>query len=650
MSTQVQHRRGTAVQHEAFTGAMSEITHDTTGNNLRVHDGAKVGGYRTLMEQELGVAGGIATLDNTGNVPEAQLGNVPKSYDYASTTALAAAEVPATITYARTAGYSAVGDGGEALYKRVASEPSHAGKVQSADGAWWAYVPDNGIVNVRCLGAIGDGASHPLSERFASLALAQAVYSFASSLTQQIDWAAAQAAVSMTGVMGGGEVYFSAGEYSIAQVVNLPLVDMKVSGAGSGASRLFGSSGIIKFPTSTKDADGIVRTQDISGLTFDQKGNGISVDISQIWDPAGKAGPRITNNKFINSSATTTTAECIRLSGVWAAIITNNYFQGRAGGGGPTDNIGGYGIRAVFTSDMNSSVMNIVIADNNIVSIANPIFINDRVVSEGGRCEGLKITGNQMAAGNTGIRLSATTATNITGNQISDYYNAIDLVGDFYATISGNSEITGRNSAIRLLGVSNSIVSGISISGNTIGSPGVGVRLSQSSGFDQGIRSVSITGNTFNGVAGPATAVGVSLEGANSVTHVVISGNSFEKLNGGIYFRSVDQDIVVIDNVFSEVTTKYTDQKGVAKRFSATSVKTLVGGVAEYVDVAIPTGYFNQKPSAAFLSGTGNEGLLGWYDYDSASTTATNLHFYIMKRDGTSFAAGGRRFSVVAYE
>jgi len=160
MSTQVQHRRGTAVEHEAFTGAMSEITHDTTGNNLRVHDGAKVGGYRTLMEQELGVAGGIATLDNTGNVPEAQLGNVPKSYDYASTVALSEAEVPAAITYLRTAGYSVVGDGGGALYKRVSSAPSHAGKVQSADGAWWEYVPENGRINAKCFGAKGDNSSN----------------------------------------------------------------------------------------------------------------------------------------------------------------------------------------------------------------------------------------------------------------------------------------------------------------------------------------------------------------------------------------------------------------------------------------------------------------------------------------------------------
>lgn len=37
----------------------------------------------------------------------------------------------------KTAGYASAGDGGGALYKRAVSEPAHAGKIQSADGAWW---------------------------------------------------------------------------------------------------------------------------------------------------------------------------------------------------------------------------------------------------------------------------------------------------------------------------------------------------------------------------------------------------------------------------------------------------------------------------------------------------------------------------------
>jgi hypothetical protein len=44
MSTQVQYRRGTNAQNAAFTGALAEITVDTTNGTLRVHDGITAGG------------------------------------------------------------------------------------------------------------------------------------------------------------------------------------------------------------------------------------------------------------------------------------------------------------------------------------------------------------------------------------------------------------------------------------------------------------------------------------------------------------------------------------------------------------------------------------------------------------------------------
>jgi hypothetical protein len=44
MSTQVQYRRGSASQNDAFTGALAEITVDTTNKTIRVHDGSTAGG------------------------------------------------------------------------------------------------------------------------------------------------------------------------------------------------------------------------------------------------------------------------------------------------------------------------------------------------------------------------------------------------------------------------------------------------------------------------------------------------------------------------------------------------------------------------------------------------------------------------------
>ena len=44
MSTQIQYRRGTGIQNDAFTGVLGEITVDTSNKTLRVHDGTTIGG------------------------------------------------------------------------------------------------------------------------------------------------------------------------------------------------------------------------------------------------------------------------------------------------------------------------------------------------------------------------------------------------------------------------------------------------------------------------------------------------------------------------------------------------------------------------------------------------------------------------------
>ena len=44
MAKQLQLRRGTTVQNDAFTGALGELTMDTDTKQLRLHDGATLGG------------------------------------------------------------------------------------------------------------------------------------------------------------------------------------------------------------------------------------------------------------------------------------------------------------------------------------------------------------------------------------------------------------------------------------------------------------------------------------------------------------------------------------------------------------------------------------------------------------------------------
>lgn len=77
--------------------------------------------------------------------------------NFASRADVQVATIPSLVAYVRTAGYSTAGDGGAALYRRVSSEPSHPGKVQSSDGAWWELAENR--PSVKMFGAKGDGTT-----------------------------------------------------------------------------------------------------------------------------------------------------------------------------------------------------------------------------------------------------------------------------------------------------------------------------------------------------------------------------------------------------------------------------------------------------------------------------------------------------------
>jgi hypothetical protein len=94
------------------------------------------------------------------------------------------------IKYVRTAGYDAVGDGGEALYKRVNAQPAHSGYFRSIDrfkadgttdstngGYWEIVVPAEGI-RIECFGGKCDATSGTVgTDNSAAYLAAQSVVS-----------------------------------------------------------------------------------------------------------------------------------------------------------------------------------------------------------------------------------------------------------------------------------------------------------------------------------------------------------------------------------------------------------------------------------------------------------------------------------------
>jgi len=95
-------------------------------------------------------------------------------------TAAAAAIIPPEALYIRTAGYAAIGDGGGALYKKIAA-PSvpKAWHFQSADGAWWELAESR--PNVKMFGAKGDG----VADDYAAL---QAAIDYMPNSTVDLEW------------------------------------------------------------------------------------------------------------------------------------------------------------------------------------------------------------------------------------------------------------------------------------------------------------------------------------------------------------------------------------------------------------------------------------------------------------------------------
>ena len=61
MSKRIQLRRGTATEHNTFTGANGEVTVDTTNKTLRVHDGVTVGGTALAKVSQLPASASATT-------------------------------------------------------------------------------------------------------------------------------------------------------------------------------------------------------------------------------------------------------------------------------------------------------------------------------------------------------------------------------------------------------------------------------------------------------------------------------------------------------------------------------------------------------------------------------------------------------------
>lgn len=145
-------------------------------------------------------------------------------------------------------------------------------------------------IPVQYFGGIGDGNSHPLSEFYANLAAAQAVYPFATSLTQEIDHCAIQLGLRVSHNNHAGEhpvIFLPRGRYLVASLQGYTHAGIEGEGEGVSHSivainhgyiaeimQLAGTVGdVIKFDansdiTGTRPDDGSIADVSIRKISF----------------------------------------------------------------------------------------------------------------------------------------------------------------------------------------------------------------------------------------------------------------------------------------------------------------------------------------------------------------------------------------------
>jgi hypothetical protein len=120
MATQVQFRRGTTTQNNAFTGAIGEITYDTEVKTLRLHDGSTAGGGSIVT-----INAGTQTLTNktmsTNSVWQGTTIGLAYGGTNANITAAAGAVVYSTSS---ALGVTAAGTSGQVLTSAGSSSPT----------------------------------------------------------------------------------------------------------------------------------------------------------------------------------------------------------------------------------------------------------------------------------------------------------------------------------------------------------------------------------------------------------------------------------------------------------------------------------------------------------------------------------------------
>lgn len=175
---------------------------------------------------------------------------------YATRSAAAAATIDSNTQCVLVQGFASGGDGGSALYAKVDDEPSHPGKFQSEDGAWWEIKEKK--LNPIMFGAKRDTAGFDSWQSFKDC----------------LDTIAAQAVNDATPY--GGPLYLPAGQYEVSKSTTINTPGVRVEGEGSFTSVIKAQSGFVGSWVLVHTSPDLIATMVGSGVI------GVGIDCDEI--------------------------------------------------------------------------------------------------------------------------------------------------------------------------------------------------------------------------------------------------------------------------------------------------------------------------------------------------------------------------------
>ena len=394
-----------------------------------VTDTANVAAAGALMDSELADEGAVKALTST---------DIESIWE--SRAVVAMAIVSGGIDTLRTLGYTTAGDGGGALYKRAGSEPSHAGKVQSDDGAWWELAES--VVTPAMFGGARDTAGTD------SITAIENAYAFAA--TVKLD----------------GMYYVGSGG-----------VDLTAAGIIFADDPLLGGIGAVTGHTESTGA-GLINLK-ASGITVTR----ITVDGDDrfrrgVYDDNG--GNVVSGNDIKNIYSATASAAGIFCDATVGSVYENNTISEIESVGDATtgnDNGAARAILVSFTSDvsekfkiLNNKISRIIGEEGDgiqIVGFSSPNFYS----SAGSIVRGNIITRCSKRALKTQAHDTLLLDNHITmlADQGADVFAGIDVIDAENVRITGNDvHVSGAARGINVSGITSGAAKNPLVKGNRV--------------------------------------------------------------------------------------------------------------------------------------------------------------------------------------